>query len=105
MAAAEPDADAAGDSVVDLVYGSLHRLAERAMAGEREGHTLQPTALVHETWLRLSGELSNAGWDEEKFPQLMLYVAEGYPPLEAFKQVYGDPDELDDAFQRYIRKF
>ena len=45
------------------------------------------------------------GWDEEKFPRLVLYIAEGYPPLEVFQQVYGDPDELDAAFQRYIRKF
>ena len=45
------------------------------------------------------------GWDEEKFPRLVLYIAEGYPPLEAFQQVYGDPEELDAAFQRYIRKF
>lgn len=45
------------------------------------------------------------GWDESKFPQLILYVAEGYPPLEAFRQIYGDPDEFDAAFKQYIRKF
>lgn len=49
--------------------------------------------------------MGQEGWDEKKFPQLVLYIAEGYPPLEAFRQVYGDPDELDAAFQRYIRKF
>ena len=45
------------------------------------------------------------GWDELKFPQLVLYIAEGYPPLAAFHQVYGDPDEFDAAFKLYIRKF
>lgn len=36
-----------------LVYDELRRLAARRMRGERTGHTLQPTALVHETYLRL----------------------------------------------------
>jgi RNA polymerase sigma factor (TIGR02999 family) len=39
-----------------LVYGELRRLAARAMAGERRDHTLQPTALVHEAFLRLTGD-------------------------------------------------
>ncbi len=39
--------------LLELVYGELRRLAEQAMAGERPQHTLQPTALVHEAWLRL----------------------------------------------------
>jgi RNA polymerase sigma factor (TIGR02999 family) len=38
-----------------LVYQELHTLARRFMQGEREGHTLQPTALVHEAYLRLVG--------------------------------------------------
>jgi RNA polymerase sigma factor (TIGR02999 family) len=40
------------------VYEELRRLAAHKMAGEAAGHTLQPTALVHEAWLRLHG--SNA---------------------------------------------
>jgi RNA polymerase sigma factor (TIGR02999 family) len=40
-----------------VVSDCLHQLAEQALRGERRGHTLQPTALVHEAWLRLnSGE-------------------------------------------------
>jgi len=35
------------------VYEELRRLARHKMAGESSGHTLQPTALVHEAWLRL----------------------------------------------------
>lgn len=39
-----------------LVYDELRQLAARRMAQESEPHTLQPTALVHEAWLRLGGD-------------------------------------------------
>jgi len=42
-------------TLTPLVYGELHRLAARALARERPDHTLQPTALVHEAFLRLHG--------------------------------------------------
>ena len=45
-----------GQQLLQLVYGELRRLAARKMANERPGHTLQPTALVHEAWLRLVGD-------------------------------------------------
>jgi RNA polymerase sigma factor (TIGR02999 family) len=38
------------------VYDELRRLAREKMATEPPGHTLQPTALVHEAWLRLTGQ-------------------------------------------------
>ena len=41
------------EQLVDALYGELHRLARRCMAGERAGHSLQPTALVNEAYLRL----------------------------------------------------
>ena len=41
------------DKITPLVYEQLHQLAERYMAGERSGHTLQTTALVNEAYLRL----------------------------------------------------
>jgi len=41
------------DKLMPLVYNELHRLAERYMAAERPGHTLQTTALVNEAYLRL----------------------------------------------------
>jgi RNA polymerase sigma factor (TIGR02999 family) len=40
--------------LMPVVYGELRRLAARAMRGERGDHTLQPTALVHEAYLRLA---------------------------------------------------
>ena len=45
----------AADELLPLVYGELRRLAAQKMARESPGHTLQPTALVHEAWLRISG--------------------------------------------------
>jgi RNA polymerase sigma factor (TIGR02999 family) len=54
QAAAAGDSKAA-EELVPLVYEELRRLAARKMAGEIRGHTLQPTALVHEAWLRLAG--------------------------------------------------
>ena len=41
------------DEFAPLVYGELHRIAESFMRHERAEHTLQPTALVHEAFLRL----------------------------------------------------
>jgi RNA polymerase sigma factor (TIGR02999 family) len=45
-----------GDRLLPLVYQELRRIAATKMARESAGHTLQPTALVHEAWLRLGGD-------------------------------------------------
>jgi len=42
--------------LLPLVYEELRRLAAAKMAREQPGHTLQPTALVHEAWLRIGGD-------------------------------------------------
>jgi RNA polymerase sigma factor (TIGR02999 family) len=49
------DADAA-QRLFELVYGELRQVAAQKMARESAGHTLQPTALVHEAWLRLGAD-------------------------------------------------
>ncbi|MEX2217295.1 MAG: sigma-70 family RNA polymerase sigma factor [Phycisphaerales bacterium] len=46
---------AAQDRLLALVYDELRQIAGSAMAGERRAHTLQPTALVHEAYVRLFG--------------------------------------------------
>jgi RNA polymerase sigma factor (TIGR02999 family) len=48
--------------VFPLVYEELRLLAARKLARERPGHTLQPTALVHEAYLRLAGAGRPGGW-------------------------------------------
>ena len=54
---------AAADAALPLVYRELNRIARHRMAGERADHTLQATALVHETWLKLVG-MGNAEWPD-----------------------------------------
>lgn len=51
----EGDAEA-GAELMETLYGELRELAGGILRGERAGHTLQPTALVHEAWVRLTGE-------------------------------------------------
>jgi len=41
------------DRLIPLVYSELHRMAERYLRGERPGHTLQPSAIVNEAYMRL----------------------------------------------------
>ncbi len=45
--------EAALQQLIPLVHRELHRIARRCLKGERQGHTLQPTALVNEAYLRL----------------------------------------------------
>lgn len=46
------------DALLERIYVELHALAERRMHHERDHHTLQATALVHEAWVRLVGDTS-----------------------------------------------
>jgi RNA polymerase sigma factor (TIGR02999 family) len=52
----------AADELLPLVYEELRKLAAAKMANESPNQTLQPTALVHEAWLRLTGN-ENVKWD------------------------------------------
>lgn len=65
MTAREPDVtmlldrvhagdSSASDELMKVIYTELHRLASAKMRGERQGHTLQPTVLVNEAYLRLA---------------------------------------------------
>ena len=53
----------AAEQLLPLVYAELRRLAAYKMAQERPGHTLQPTALVHEAYLRLVDVVPAQHWD------------------------------------------
>lgn len=61
-AAAAGDRQAAGD-LLPLVYDELRRLAAARLAAEPAGNTLQPTALVHEAYLRLVGDAGGGQWN------------------------------------------
>jgi RNA polymerase sigma-70 factor (ECF subfamily) len=55
--------DEAASRLISIVYDELRRLASHYLARERPGHTLQPTALVHEAYLRLV-EQKGANWQD-----------------------------------------
>src|SRR5882762_3021195 len=55
LTAVEKGDPVAAEQLLELLYGELRRLATSKMAHEAPGQTLQPTALVHEAWLRLVG--------------------------------------------------
>lgn len=61
----EGDARAANE-LLPLVYDELRRIAARRMNTERQGHTLQPTALVHEAFLRLVGSENEQLWNNRE---------------------------------------
>jgi len=59
----DPPADKAHDTLAPSLYRELHTLAARKMRSERPDHTLQPTALVNEAYLRLA-DASGSHWKD-----------------------------------------
>lgn len=55
------------DALMEAIYDDLHRLAARHLRSERPDHTLQPTALVNEAWLRLVDQHSTTWRDRSHF--------------------------------------
>ena len=53
---AAPDDPAAAEALFPLLYEELRRIAHRQLSGERTGHTLSTTALVHETYFKLADQ-------------------------------------------------
>lgn len=73
LQAAERGGNGATEELLTLVYDELRRLAAYRMSHEPEGQTLQPTALVHEAWLRLGGD-AQPTWQNRT--QFLLVAAE-----------------------------
>jgi RNA polymerase sigma factor (TIGR02999 family) len=67
LRAIEQGASTAPEQLLPLVYDELRRLAASKMARENPGQTLQPTALVHEAWLKLAGSDSQNWKDRGHF--------------------------------------
>ncbi|MEO7412630.1 MAG: ECF-type sigma factor [Opitutaceae bacterium] len=74
LARAEQGDAQAADQILPLVYDELRKLASAKMARESAGQTLQPTALVHEVWLRLGGD-AQPKWQNRA--QFFAAAAEG----------------------------
>jgi len=54
------------DALIPLVYDQLHKLAAQQMRSERPGHTLTPTGLLHESFLKLIRSESTPDWQDRK---------------------------------------
>jgi RNA polymerase sigma factor (TIGR02999 family) len=114
--------DRALEKLTPLVYGELHRMARRCMAGQRSGHPLQTSALVNEVYLQLV-DCGRVNWQDRAHffavsAQLMRRIlidfarSRGYQkrgggalhiPLDEAPSVGNEPDPnlvaLDDALK------
>lgn len=57
--------EGADDRLFEAVYAEMRRIAATCFRGNRGSHTLTPTAVVHEAWMRLSGSASK-NWDDRR---------------------------------------
>jgi RNA polymerase sigma-70 factor, ECF subfamily len=85
---------AALEKLIPLVYRELHRLAHRYMRQERPGHSLQPTALIHEAYLRLI-HTPHVGWQDRAHflavcAQLMRRILVDYARSRGYQKRGGN---------------
>jgi RNA polymerase sigma factor (TIGR02999 family) len=103
--------DASFDRLVAVVYPELHAMAHRQLRGERAGHTVQTTALVHEAYLRLVDQTRVEWVDRNHFlavavrvmRRVLLDYARAHRAAKrggAYKRVSLDDGLLADADQR-----
>jgi len=97
--------EAALQSLTPLVQAELHRLARHYMAGERQEHTLQATALINEAWLRLI-DWHNVSWQNRAHffavsAQLMRRILVDHARRKASIKRAGAAERvsLDDALE------
>jgi RNA polymerase sigma factor (TIGR02999 family) len=114
----------AAEQLLPLIYEELRQLAAQKLAHETPGQTLQPTALVHEAYLRLVGDPAGGNWDSrghffaaaaEAMRRILVENARRKQavkhgggkrrvPLEEFHRVTESPEDLldlDDALNRF----
>jgi RNA polymerase sigma-70 factor (ECF subfamily) len=88
--------------LLELVYKDLRRLARAYLKNERSNHTLQPTALVHEAFIRVS-DWKNVAWENRAqffavVSQIMRHILVDYARSKnAQKRAAGQKILLDDA--------
>lgn len=89
------------EELTPLVYGELRQLSARYLRRERQGHTLQPTALVHEAYLRLVRQ-KNPTWQDRKHfygvaARLMRQILVEHARRRAAGKRAGKHVSLEDA--------
>ncbi len=81
-----------------LVYDELRRIAHRYVQRERNGHTLQTTALVHEAYLRLAGDQQIEWQDRAHFfavtAQVMRHILIDHARRRRYAKRGGDPQQV-----------
>src|SRR5262245_59303224 len=86
----------AADQLLPLVYEELRRLAVVRMANEKAGQTLQPTALVHEAWLKIAGDGQEHFANRRHFFQAaataMQQILYRQCPAQTATQAWRQPD-------------
>ena len=103
LAGASAGDEAAASRLMVVVYDELRALARRYLRGERGGHTLQPTALVHEAYVRLAGGSPVKVADRNHFFALAaramreVLVDHARRRAAAKRQPGGERVTLDDA--------
>lgn len=92
------------EEMIPGVYGELRRLAARYLRGERVEHTLQPTALVHEAYLRLTGN-AEVNWQNPQhfigiFARLMRQTLTNHA-VARHRLKRGGPDPMSATLEFY----
>ena len=92
---------AALDKLTPLVYDEIRRIAHRYVQGEREGHTLQTTALVNEAYLRLAGQ-QQINWQNRSHffavtAQVMRHILIDYARRRHYVKHGGDAQRVPFA--------
>jgi RNA polymerase sigma factor (TIGR02999 family) len=102
LATALPDDRQAAGQLLPLVYDELRKLAAVKMSSQPSEHTLQPTALVHEAWLRLAG--AKAGFEGRTHffaaaAEAMRHILVDYARRKGARRHGGDKQrvEFDEA--------
>ena len=82
------------ERLIPLVHGELHRIAQRCMAGERAGHSLQATALINEAYVRLVDGKAVAWHDRTHFlavsARVMRRILVDHARARQYKKRGGD---------------
>ena len=89
----------AARELLPLVYAELRRIAAAKLQLESAQMTLQPTALVHEAWLRLGGDEQSAWSDRRHFVGAAALLA---PALNAAREAVGTTAHITQAVQREL---
>ena len=107
MTSGKTDAEALAEMMPE-VYEDLRRLAASYLRGERSGHTLQRTALVHEAYLRLADQRQEAVWQNRAhflgiFARIMRQTLTNYAVARQ-REKRGGTDPVERALEFYDQR-